>query len=234
VIVISVSLFLKADPREVGKIPYGGNEAVEKNELPQLEGFTFPEALRTHQFWIIGAIYFGYGYCLHTIMVHLPPHVQDMGFSSTEAALVLALIGLPNTIARIIVGISSDRFGVKPTLIVVLLIMLISLLWIQLARGLEMLYLFAIIFGIGSGGIIALQALATAESFGLRSLGVILGTVTFIYTIGGAMGAFFSGFIFDLMGSYSPAFWITAAFALLSLILTQTLKNAPPNPELVN
>jgi MFS family permease len=234
VIIISVSIFLKADPREVGKSPYAGNQTREGNEHPPLGGVTFPEALQTHQFWLIGAIYFGYGYCLHTIMVHLSPHVQDMGFSSTEAALVLALIGFPNTIARIFVGIASDRFGVKPTLIIVLLIMVISLVWIQVSRGLGMLYLFAIIFGIGSGGIIALQALATAESFGLRSLGIILGTVTFIYTIGGATGAFFSGFIFDLMGSYFPAFWMTVAFALLSLILTQLLKKPPSTLESVN
>ncbi len=234
VIVISVSLFLKADPREVGKLPFGGNEVIKENEHLTLGGFTFQEAIRTHQFGLLGGIYFGYGYGLHTVMVHLSPHVQDMGFTSTEAVLVLALIGLPNTIARIIVGISSDRFGVKPTLIVVLLIMLISLLLIQVARGLEMFYLFAVIFGIGSGGIIALQVLATAETFGLRSLGVILGTITFIYTIGGATGAFFSGFIFDLMGRYSPAFWITVAFALLSLILTQLLKRPPSTLEPVN
>jgi MFS family permease len=234
VIVISVSLFLKADPREAGSLPFGGNDVVKKDEHLPLGGFKFQEALRTHHFWLLGSIYFGYGYCLHTIMVHLSPHVQDMGFTSTDAALVLALIGLPNTIARIIVGISSDRFGVKPTLIVVLLIMLISLLWIQVARGLGMLYLFAVIFGIGSGGIIALQALAIAESFGLRSLGVILGTITFIYTTGGATGALFSGFIFDLMGSYSPAFWITVVFALISIILTQLLKRPPSTLEPVN
>ena len=224
VVVISVSLFLKADPREVGKLPYGGNNDVNERKHSPIEGFTFPEALRTNHFWLLGAIYFGYGYCLHTVMVHLSPHIQDMGFSSTDAALVLAFIGLPNTLARIIVGIASDKFGVKPSLVILLLIMVISLVWIQVARGLGMLYLFAFMFGIGSGGVIALQALATAESFGLRSLGVILGTVTFIYTTGGATGAFFSGFIFDLMGSYSPAFWIAVVFALLSLMLTQLLK----------
>ena len=224
VVVISVSLFLKADPREVGKLPYGGNNDVNERKHSPIEGFTFPEALRTNHFWLIGAIYFGYGYCLHTVMVHLSPYIQDMGFSSTDAALVLAFIGLPNTVARIIVGIASDKFGVKPSLVILLLIMVISLVWIQVAQGLGMLYLFAFIFGIGSGGVIALQALATAESFGLRSLGVILGTVTFIYTTGGATGAFFSGFIFDLMGSYSPAFWIAVVLALLSLMLTQLLK----------
>ena len=224
VVVISVSLFLKADPREVGKLPYGGNNDVNERKHSPIEGFTFPEALRTNHFWLIGAIYFGYGYCLHTVMVHLSPYIQDMGFSSTDAALVLAFIGLPNTLARIIVGIASDKFGVKPSLVILLLIMVISLVWIQVAQGLGMLYLFAFIFGIGSGGVIALQALATAESFGLRSLGVILGTVTFIYTTGGATGAFFSGFIFDLMGSYSPAFRIAFVLALLSLMLTQLLK----------
>ena len=233
-VVISVSFFLKADPSDIGKIPYGGYKNAKENEDPPIEGLTFHQALRATQFWLLGAIYFGYGYCLHAVMVHLSPHVQDMGFSSSEAALVLALIGLPNTFARIIVGIASDRFGVKPTLVTMLLIMLISLLWIQVARELVMFYLFAVIFSIGSGGIIALQALATAESFGLRSLGVILGTVTFIYTTGGATGAYCSGLIFDWLGSYSPAFWITVAWALLSLLLTLLLKRSPSTIKSVN
>lgn len=227
VVVILVSLFLKVDPAEVGSLPFGGDKSVKENKNLPIEGHTFPQALRTQQFWLLGAIYFCYGYCVHTVMVHLSPHVQEMGFSSANAALVLAFIGLPNTLARIFAGIASDRFGVKPTLVILLIIMIISLVWIQLAQSLGMFYLFAVMFGIGSGGIIALQALTTAESFGLRALGVILGTVAFLYTVGGAAGAYCSGFIFDLMGSYTLSFWITVAVALLSIILTQLLKGPP-------
>ncbi len=224
VFIVLVSLFLKTDPRQIGQSPYGEKEAdVESGHAP-IGGFSFLEALRTNQFWLLGVIYFAYGYCLHTTMVHIAPHVQDMGFSSATAASILTVIGVPNTISRIVIGTASDRFGVKPSFVIEFLILFISLIWIQVARDLWMLYLFAVIFGIGSGGVIALQALAAAETFGLRSLGVIVGAIAFFYTIGGAIGTLVSGFIFDLTGSYYNAFWITAAIALLSLFLIQLLK----------
>ena len=87
-----------------------------------------------------------------------------------------------------------------------------------------MLYLFALIFGFGYGGLAALTAPVTAELFGLRSLGTIVGVVMFSFTLGGAIGPLLAGSIFDISGSYKPAFLACAALSATGIILSSVLK----------
>ncbi len=86
-----------------------------------------------------------------------------------------------------------------------------------------MLYVFAIIFGLAYGGIVLLQAVISAELFGVGSLGIILATVMFYGTIGGALGAPLAGSIFDITGSYSLAFVICVIISGLASIFTLIL-----------
>jgi MFS family permease len=223
-LVVGVSQFLKRDPQQIGQLPYGIDAVMGDKTEYDTGGHRYKEAVRTIEFWQLSTVYICYGYCLHATMVHIAPHVQDMGFSPAHAARILAIIGITSIFARIIIGGASDRFGVKPSLIVGLLILALSLLWLQIATTLPLLYLFAALFGIASGGVISLQALAAGELFGLRSLGIILGPIAFLYTIGGAVGAVISGYIFDLVGSYRPAFWITEGISILAFALTYLLQ----------
>ena len=62
------------------------------------------------------------------------------------------------------------------------------------------------------------------ELFGLQSMGVILGSITFAYTLGGATGPIISGYLFDLLGSYRPAFFIAAFVAIVSFSFALVLK----------
>jgi len=224
VLVVGVSLFLKRDPRQIGQLPYGIEKLNDGETDYEIGGHTFKWAIQSKQFWLLGTVYFCYGYCLHTTMVHIVPHIQDMGISAAHAAMVLAIIGVTSIFARIIIGGASDRFGVKPSLLVGLLVLAVSLLWVQIAATLPLFYLFGTLFGISYGGVISLQALAAGDLFGLRSLGIILGTIAFLYTIGGAAGAIVTGYIYDVFGVYRPAFWIAEGVSVLAFFLTCPLK----------
>ena len=224
VLVVGVSQFLKRDPQQIGQMPYGAETVNGVGTGHKIGGHRFKEALRNRQFWLLSTVYFCYGYCLHTTMVHMPPHVQDMGISAANAARLLATIGITSIFARVIIGGASDRLGVKPALLLGLVVLALSLLWMQIAGTLWLLYVFSILFGIAYGGVISLQALAAGALFGLRSLGIILGSIAFIYTLGGAVGATLSGYIFDVAGSYRPAFWIADAVSVLAIFLTLHLQ----------
>ena len=78
-----------------------------------------------------------------------------------------------------------------------------------------MLYLFAVVYGIGHGGHFTLISPLVAEHFGIRSHGVLFGIVLFAGTVGGAAGPILAGHLFDITGSYGSAFWICAAFGYL-------------------
>jgi MFS family permease len=226
-LVVGVSQFLKRDPAQVGQLPYGFEKAEGDKTGYEIGGHSFKEATRTKQFWLLGTVYVCYGYCLHTTMVHIVPHVQDMGFSASHGAKILALIGVTSIFARIVIGSASDRYGVKPSLLAGLLVLALSFLLVQIATTLPRLYFYATLFGIAYGGVISLQTLAAGELFGLRSLGIVLGTIAFLYILGGAVGAIISGYIYDKIGSYGLAFWIAEGFSLLALVLTFLLRMPP-------
>jgi MFS family permease len=147
-----------------------------------------------------------------------------MGISPTAAASIVSVIGGASIISRILVAWASDRFGVKATLIFSLILLPIALVLLQFVTTLPLLYLFAAVFGFSYGGIMALMSLVTARLFGLRSVGVLMGMVTFLYTIGGAIGPLVTGYIYDISGSYSTAFWLTASIGLIACILAISIK----------
>jgi MFS-type transporter involved in bile tolerance (Atg22 family) len=66
-----------------------------------------------------------------------------------------------------------------------------------------------------------------AELFGTGSHGLLFGMVLFSGTIGGSVGPFMTGYIFDLTGSYQAAFIVLTALAIMGLVLIILLR--PPN-----
>ncbi|MFC1902177.1 MFS transporter [Chloroflexota bacterium] len=217
VLIIAASLFHKRDPYQIGQVPHG----IEKQRAaaPPRE-FAFRQVVRTRQFWMVCGIYFCFGYCLHSVMVHIVPHATGTGISPASAASILAAIGSASIIAKLIVGMASDRLGIKLTLTLALALLTATFIWLQSAGELGELYLFGIIFGFAYGGTMTMQPLLLAELFGLGSLGIIVGSVTFSYTVGSAIGPLIAGHIFDITASYRPAFIICAVMAVIAIILT--------------
>ena len=62
--------------------------------------------------------------------------------------------------------------------------------------------------------------------FGMRAVAALVGTVVFGATIGGALGAWVAGRIFDVTQSYQMAFTIAAVASLATMIITVMLKKA--------
>ena len=216
--------FLRRDPSQMGLVPYGENEAQQENAAPESGGFALQRAIRTRQFWMICAMFLCYGIFIQTVIVHIVPHATDLGISAASAAYILAIIGGVSMAGRIIMGNAGDRIGNKPALIICFTTTTVASLWLLAAQDVWMFYLFAVVFGFAYGGAIALNSLIVAEFFGLSSLGVILGVVTFGWSIGEAVGPVLAGRIFDITGSYQPAFWICAAFSLATVIIILFLR----------
>jgi MFS family permease len=86
-----------------------------------------------------------------------------------------------------------------------------------------MFYVFALAFGLATGGVIPLLTMVPAELFGVRLLGAIIGSFFLFGTSGGALGAPSAGLIFDTTGSYKLAFGIDIIIGLLAVTLSLVL-----------
>ncbi len=224
VLIILGAQFLKRDPGQMRQLPDGKEQATAGSSDLEEEGLSLRETIHTRQFWTICTIYLTILFCAQTILVHIAPYAVDLRISATNAASIISIIGGVSIVGRLVMGNAGDRVGNKRALIICFLILIVPLFWLQLAKELWMLYLFAVIYGFAHGGFFALISPTVAGLFGMHSQGVILGTVIFSGTIGGSISPVLAGHIFDITGSYQPAFLILGVFSIIGLILTTSLR----------
>jgi len=224
VVTLVTAQFLRRDPAQVGQLPDGAGEVNQGSSTLQTQGFSLRETIRTSQFWMLCVMFFCFGYSMHAITVHIVIHATGLGISLVDAAKILVVIGGLNIVGRLVMGVGSDRIGNKRGLIIAFVLLSAGVLWLQFARELWSLQLFAVLFGLANGGVIVLMSSVGADLFGLRSHGAILGIYTFLFSVGGAIGSVVSGRIFDITNSYQLAFWVFAALGIAGLILSLFLK----------
>jgi len=224
ILYIIISQFMRRDPQQMGLLPDGETDAAIWASESAEQGLSLGEAIRTRQFWTICLAYFAVISCLLTIIIHIVPHATDMGISEAEAAGILSVIGGISMAGRLVIGTASDRISGKRTMMICFIILTASILWLQIASEMWMLYLFAVVYGFAHGGFYTLISPLTAHQFGTKAHGAIFSTVYFAGTVGGAIGPFLAGYIFDISQSYQLVFWILTGLSLTGLSVISTLK----------
>jgi MFS family permease len=215
---------LHRDPMRRGQWPDGDRGPSGGQGLAGDGSICLRDALRSGQLWLVCAINcLGVG-CLMTILVHIVPHASDLGLDPIQSAGVLSTIGGASIGGRFLTGLCVDRFGSRRTMHLCLLILIADFLWLQAAESSWMLYLFAVVYGVGHGGFFTAISPTVAELFGMGSHGVLIGIVVFSGTLGGALGPVAAGHIFDLVRSYRQVFLCLAAASVLGLVLALRLK----------
>lgn len=233
VVTIPSALLLRRDPEAKGLQPYGMEESIStldinqetRREHARLEtGITMKVAARYKPLWMLFAVYFLFNFCLQMVMVHLVNYATDLGIASLIAATFISIIGVGSFIGRLIMGTASDRIGSHNALLICCTILMITLVFLIFTRELWMFYLFAIIFGFAYGGEVPQMPVLVGHFFGLRAVAALVGVVVFGATIGGAIGAWMGGQIFDVTQSYQLAFAISAIAGFSSMTITLLLK----------
>ena len=224
IVIIPATQFIKRDPAQIGQLPDGESGARAENLDWPARSLPLREAIHTRQFWTLCAIFGSLWFSSIAITVHIVIHAIDLGIPALSAANILVIMGGAGIAGRIIIGSATDRIGHKPTLIMGFTLMVVSLLWLLVAKELWAFYLFAVIFGFGFSGLIVLESPLMAKLFGLGSLSVIMGSVEFVSATLSTPSSIVAGYIFDIMGSYQLAFLILAGVSIIGLMLSLLLK----------
>jgi MFS family permease len=161
------------------------------------------------------------------VNVHFTPHAIDEGVSDASAAAALGLIGGFSIPGRLISSFISDAVGWRRTLGLALLGMALSLPWLLFLNAAWMLYAFAFCYGVCHGIRVPAQLGILQQTFGLESLGQLVGISTAIGQLCGAMAPYVAGFIYDRTGSYSMVFYILMAMLVSTAILAVMIKGQP-------
>ncbi|MFC1891729.1 MFS transporter [Thermodesulfobacteriota bacterium] len=219
--------FLKRDPNQTGQMPFGIVEGESQDLYTGDEGLSLKDATGTWQFWMLFLIFICLGFCFFSIMVHIVPHVTDLGISTKSAANILAAMSGSVIIGNIVMGGIADRIGSKQVCIIGLILTAIAVFWLVSIKEVWMFYAFVFIFGVAHGGCIGAESPLVAWLFGMSSHGMLLGIISCGFTVGAAIGPLFTGYIFDSTGSYKLAFityGIISLFGFIMAILIRPIK----------
>jgi MFS family permease len=225
VVGIITAQFLRRDPAQMHLVPYGQNENKIENISPDFtEGLSLKETIYTRQFWMVAVVFFSLGYTIFAVTVHIVPHIIDLRISATTAAIILAVSGGMQVIGGILLGGIADKIGNRRVLVIGFVLLAVAMFWLLPIRSVWMFYLFAVIYGMGVNGGGIMEPIIVAELFGIKSHGLILGVVSFVFTIGGAVGPLVTGYLFDLTGTYQTAFLVGAILNVVAIILAALLR----------
>ncbi len=159
------------------------------------------------------------------IETHLLPFAAFCGFPPIPSATAYGLLSLVNLIGMIGAGWLTDRVN-RPMLLAAIY-MLRALTFILLGSipgtSIEMLFLFAILFGAVDYSTVPVTASLVASHVGIKMMGLAMGLISAGHAIGGAMGAFAGGYLFTATQTYdlvwTGSVWLAVGAGVLVLFL---------------
>ncbi|MEQ8701717.1 MAG: MFS transporter, partial [Bauldia litoralis] len=170
--------------------------------------------------WFLCAAIMGCCIAMALPLAHLVAYATDLGFSIESGVAVMSLMLVAAFGARImLVGFLSERFGGLRALFVFCLIQAVTLAALTAARDLWALYLAAILFGLGYGGVFPAYALAIRDEMPLDQVGRRTGFIFLFGAMAMGLGSWMGGFLFDLSGSYTLPFMIGVATNVANLMV---------------
>jgi MFS family permease len=234
--IIPSSLFLRRAPTEIAALSEDKNKGTVEinaldNQQKETKEFSSRQAAKTRNFWLLIGIWVFHSFCLFTITTHIVPYAIDSGISSLEAAPILSVLGFASIPSRILLGALTDRVGRKSIALMSALLMVAAMVWLMQSSSLWMLYVFAIAFGIASGGLSPSTMAMVSDSFGTRHIGSIMGVLEIGWVLGAAAGPVLAGYIFDTTHKYFLAFLSMAIASLMVTILVLFIKSPKAKKE---
>ena len=172
-------------------------------------GWTLRQAVRTHRLWCLVAsnsLYFGIA--AYMVLAHQVKFAIDAGYSHMFAASIFALYGIC-MVAGQLSSVISDRIGREKTVTLAVIISIGSLVALISVRDTSqtfLLYVFTICFGYGSGLFTPTIFAGAADLFHGKHFGGISSLVLTGMGVGGVIGPWLGGYIYDISGSYINAF----------------------------
>lgn len=171
-------------------------------------------------------------YTLHafvvtTVLTFIVDHLEGYAelFSSGDATITFALIGVGSIAGGPIFGRSADRLGRRRTVTVGFFVSMIAMIFMtahpMLAVGEQALaWVSAFIFGTAFTGIIASIAARFSDSLSGDEFGAAYGVATIVFGLGLAAGPLLGGVTADWFDSFGPAFGLAVAACVAGILLT--------------
>ncbi|MBS7539695.1 MFS transporter [Ancylobacter lacus] len=197
-------------------------------EVPQSIRAALGEAFRHPSYLFLVLGFFTCGFQLAFVTTHLPAYLADRGLSVTVGGWTLAVIGLANMVGSLSSGWLSTRMPKRHLLAS-----------IYFARGVAIAVFVLLpaspVTSIGFGIVLGLLWLSTVPPtsglvmlmFGTRYLAMLYGFAFFSHQVGGFLGVWLGGVLYERLGSYDLVWWLAVALSFASAVINLPIVERP-------
>ena len=186
------------------------------------------EALGHRSYILLVLGFFTCGFQLGFVTLHLPSYLIDRGLSAEVGGWTLGVIGLFNIVGAMTSGWLGGRMPKRYILAV-----------IYFARALAVVFLItlpaspavALIYGAATGLLwlssVPPTAGLVAVMFGTRWMAMLFGIAFFSHQVGGFLGVYLGGLLYERTGSYDIVWWLGVLFGVLSAVINLPIVEKP-------
>jgi MFS family permease len=212
-------------------------------ELEESLGTVLVRAFRDPSYTLIFLGFFSCGYQLAFITAHFPAMVTEMcgtpdpggmlaaiGITTTSAlgAVAIAVIGLANIAGTVTAGWLGKRYTKKYLLAAIYTGRTIAAaIFILLPITPASVLVFSLVMGALWLATVPLTSGLVAHIYGLRYMGTLYGFVFLSHQIGGFLGVWLGGKMYDLTGDYTLVWWIGVGVGAFSAIVHLPVRERP-------
>jgi len=185
------------------------------------------EALRNRNYLLLGAGFFVCGFHVAFLATHLPGVIASCNLPVQFGAWSLALIGLFNIVGSVTMGWAVGRWRMKSLLALVYAARALAVLLFLLApkTGVTVL-VFAAVMGLTFLSTVPPTAGLVAKFFGLGNMATLFGIVMLSHQVGGFLGAWLGGRVFEATGSYDWVWYIDILLAVGAALVNLPIREA--------
>jgi MFS family permease len=217
---IAVATPRQDEPAQAGATQETGSSQNYKQALSEAFGH------RSYILLVLG--FFTCGFQLGFVTLHLPSYLVDRGLSAEIGGWTLGVIGLFNIVGAILSGWLGGRMPKR-----------YILSFIYFARAGAVVFLVVLppspVVTLLYGAVTGLLWLSSvpptsglvALMFGTRWLAMLFGIAFFSHQVGGFLGVYLGGVLFERTGSYDIVWWLSVLFGVISAVINLPIVEKP-------
>lgn len=195
----------------------GAGKSVRKKEALESLPIRLARLAKSGTFQLLFWSFFICGFTTTGVIeTHFLPFAATCGFPPQESALAYGLLSAINLAGMVFAGWLTDRMN-RPLLLGAIYIAraFSFLILLVAAKDIDLLFGFAVVFGVFDYSTVPPTASLVASHLGLKVMGLAMGLLSAGHALGGATGVFLAARIFDWSAKYD---WVwLAAFGLAIL-----------------
>jgi len=184
-------------------------------------------ALRDPSYLMLAAGFFVCGFHVAFLGTHLPGVVAACGLPLQYGAWSLALLGLFNIVGSLAIGWAVGRWRMKSLLSLVYATRALAVLLFLLSpkTGAVML-VFASVMGLTFFSTIPPTVGLVAKFFGTGNIATLFGVVMLVHQVGGFLGAWLGGKVFEASGNFDLVWYIDIGLAVAAALIHLPIREA--------